>query len=1128
MIGLVETVTIDRDGDQMDNRQPHPSAVFALRVLMTLMLAIGPTLSGAATVRAQVAPPPPRAPRTLEAPTVPPLPGLEPSAVESPSELERIQTDMGKYAFQNYADNNWEIYLATSDYGDSTVRLTREGAADLEPALSPDMSRVVFTSRRSGNYDLFRVNADGNGLAMLTNHGATDSGAAWSPDSQRIAFQSNREADQYDVYVMNADGGNVTRLTTQAGYDGEPAWSPDGKQIAFVSRRTTGEIDYYLYVMNADGSNQHILTAVPYSSNPTWSWDGKRILIDGLKPDGWQGLYVVDATTGQTRTLDPFPGDTNTDVIAGSWGLNDQIYFTRAHYVLYNNAWYWDSMVIYSLAIDMTLNNPWQRLGNRAANPSWANPDHLPPTSTFLTPQFGYLRRGTGASFQMIVIDQGTAGGAGGTGQIRVDGGPWRTGDVSCSPIKPMVVHCYVMGFFPGSLLEYRFSGFDNFYNQEAWPTDPARWGQLRYYDLDVSGTVVDQTGRPLALVPVTGIPAVEPSIQTDADGYWTAHQIQPGTDVTVTVGAGGSALARPETEFDAAYGAYSSTFVLPPTDNVIANPRFEVDTQGWSALAAAGVQWVDTVDTHHGVMRVSASKGDWAVSGTVVTATAALSGTSTLLAYRDSQGNHFQACQGIPGCQSEDLGQTLTRDFVVAPNGTVSMILMNDDGSRSFSQRSPSGVWSSTTVFPYQGGGASHRLLYDHAGHLHYVWAEGDGMVHVAHYEGGGNWSGASQAGLMQLGSDYVFDADDVLHMVGCRTSGVVEVTWSEAVGMSSPSTVSSETCDGFHQGTSIDVAGHIDTLWSSGGVVRFSRRNGDGTWGATQPATGLVQAARGNALGANGRATVLTIDPNTHSLTLRQPADSGLGWSPLVATLPNLTADSGRRFLALNPAANVALMLESTPGGFKVVAYPLDFVEATSSVGQVVTLPANGHHPLLTGVYRNPWANIDDTVALAVQAAGQAQPTLYALSPGLAWQRVAFDLSAWVGQTITISVNLADGGTPNELAVDFDELYAGSWSTPVVESVSPAQVDTPGGSFSVVGENFYGAPTVTVDGLSASVALVDAEHLNVTTPSGLAYGRHVVFVTNPDGTTSAAPTLLVIGQYQLAVPVLLRNSVR
>jgi hypothetical protein len=69
-------------------------------------------------------------------------------------------------------------------------------------------------------------------------------------------FSSNRSGD-YEIYVMNPDGSSVQRLTTSSGADRWPAWSPDGTKIIFASERDGNS---EIYLMNADGSNQTRLT----------------------------------------------------------------------------------------------------------------------------------------------------------------------------------------------------------------------------------------------------------------------------------------------------------------------------------------------------------------------------------------------------------------------------------------------------------------------------------------------------------------------------------------------------------------------------------------------------------------------------------------------------------------------------------------------------------------------------------------------------------------------------------------------------------------------------------------------------------------------------------------------------
>ncbi len=71
-----------------------------------------------------------------------------------------------------------------------------------------------------------------------------------------------------DIYVMRPDGSNRVRLTDGTGYNKDVTWSPDGQKIAFTSQATYNQ-NPYLYIMNADGSNAHIL-AIENVSDLNW------------------------------------------------------------------------------------------------------------------------------------------------------------------------------------------------------------------------------------------------------------------------------------------------------------------------------------------------------------------------------------------------------------------------------------------------------------------------------------------------------------------------------------------------------------------------------------------------------------------------------------------------------------------------------------------------------------------------------------------------------------------------------------------------------------------------------------------------------------------------------------------
>ena len=95
-------------------------------------------------------------------------------------------------------------------------------------ALAFNTSRIVFTSLRDGNNEIYVMDADGGNQENLTNHPAYDGQPDWSPDGTKIAFVSLRDGVS-QIYVMNADGKNPIRLTDGPRWKYDPDWSPDGK-----------------------------------------------------------------------------------------------------------------------------------------------------------------------------------------------------------------------------------------------------------------------------------------------------------------------------------------------------------------------------------------------------------------------------------------------------------------------------------------------------------------------------------------------------------------------------------------------------------------------------------------------------------------------------------------------------------------------------------------------------------------------------------------------------------------------------------------------------------------------------------------------------------------------------------
>lgn len=211
--------------------------------------------------------------------------------------------DGTQVAFVSDQDGDWEIYRVDAD-GSNETRLTDSIGNDLSPAWSPDGTLIAFSSWRDGNMEIYVMDAsDGSNPTRLTfndspPYASIDYGPSWSPDGTQIAFQSYRNRSccpvngNVEIYKMDADGSNQTRLTNNLTMDLVPAWSPDGTQIAFNGYRTG---DSEIFVMDTNGLNQTNITNNPAEdSHAAWSPDASEIAFDSDR-SGSEKIYVMGA-----------------------------------------------------------------------------------------------------------------------------------------------------------------------------------------------------------------------------------------------------------------------------------------------------------------------------------------------------------------------------------------------------------------------------------------------------------------------------------------------------------------------------------------------------------------------------------------------------------------------------------------------------------------------------------------------------------------------------------------------------------------------------------------------------------------------------------------------------------------
>ena len=219
--------------------------------------------------------------------------------------------DGTKIIFSSSRETDNDIYIMNND-GTNIQLLIRTSNPDYYPFFSPDGKHITFDSYGNGTAVIYISDSDGKNLKRLTDINGFNADPYFSPDGSKIVFYSKRDGHD-QIYTMNPDGTNQKRLTLTNTNEMTPVWSPDGSKIVFVSTRDGNS---ELYLMNADGSDQKRLTNNSGTDRvPKWSPDGTRIIYYSKKnprsvaPHEETEIVLInpDGINRETLTNDDFP-----------------------------------------------------------------------------------------------------------------------------------------------------------------------------------------------------------------------------------------------------------------------------------------------------------------------------------------------------------------------------------------------------------------------------------------------------------------------------------------------------------------------------------------------------------------------------------------------------------------------------------------------------------------------------------------------------------------------------------------------------------------------------------------------------------------------------------------------------
>ncbi len=210
----------------------------------------------------------------------------------------------GKYVWPIY--DSYDIFKSDLN-GNIVEQLTDEPGYDAEAIISPDGTKMVFTSTRSGDLELWTMNTDGSDLMQVTDELGYDGGAFFSPDSKKLVFRASRpqageEAETYksllkrgfvqptnlEIFTCDTDGSNMKQITNLGKANWAPFFHPGGEKIIFASNhKSESGRQFNLFMTDLNGEKVEQITFDPvFDAFPMFSFDGKHLVFSSNRNNG--------------------------------------------------------------------------------------------------------------------------------------------------------------------------------------------------------------------------------------------------------------------------------------------------------------------------------------------------------------------------------------------------------------------------------------------------------------------------------------------------------------------------------------------------------------------------------------------------------------------------------------------------------------------------------------------------------------------------------------------------------------------------------------------------------------------------------------------------------------------------
>ncbi|MSV27996.1 MAG: hypothetical protein EXQ52_04525 [Bryobacterales bacterium] len=225
------------------------------------------------------------------------------TSYNSISIMPAVSPDGTRIAFTTFAKGNPAIYIHSAETGRRLPFYNQVASMNATPDFTPDGKEVLYSSTASGYAQIYVANVDGGNLRRISTSRAIEVEPKVNPKNpSEMVFVSGRSGPQ-QIYKMNLDGANVERLTTGEGEAANPAWHPDGQLIAFAWTRGFEPGNFNLFLMDVASRRVDQLThGAGRNENPSWAPDGRHVVFSSNR-GGSSQIWTMLADGTQLQKL---------------------------------------------------------------------------------------------------------------------------------------------------------------------------------------------------------------------------------------------------------------------------------------------------------------------------------------------------------------------------------------------------------------------------------------------------------------------------------------------------------------------------------------------------------------------------------------------------------------------------------------------------------------------------------------------------------------------------------------------------------------------------------------------------------------------------------------------------------